>query len=104
MVQHFGSEDKWWETAQQIKSWGQSKFPDEVFHALSGTYDGVLTMHKMMASVNAEPGLIDGAGNGGVNLSESGLKQIMQHPRYWRDHEPAFVEFVRAGFKRLFPE
>ncbi|MDA1089464.1 MAG: hypothetical protein O3A85_04015 [Proteobacteria bacterium] len=104
LVQHFGGEDKWRQTAKQIKSWGQSKFPEEVFHALSSTHEGVLTMHKMMAEGGGEPGLIEGAGNGGDNLSETGLNQMMQDPRYWRDHEPAFVGRVRDGFKRLFPE
>ncbi len=102
LVQRFGGEDKWGEMASQLKHWGRSKFPDEVFHALSSTYEGVLTMHKMMG--NDEPGLIEGAGAGEESLSEDGLKQMMQDPRYWRDHDPAFVERVRAGFKRLYPD
>lgn len=102
LVQRFGGEDKWGEMASQIKHWGRAKFPDEVFHALSSTYEGVLTMHKMMG--NGEPGLIEGAGAGEESLSEEGLKQMMHDPRYWRDHDPAFVERVRAGFKRLYPD
>ncbi len=102
LAQHFGGGKKWGEMASQLKHWGRSKFPDEVFHALSSTYEGVLTMHKMMG--NGEPGLIEGAGAGEEPLSEEGLKQMMQDPRYWRDHDPAFVERVRAGFKRLYPD
>ena len=104
LAQKFGGEDKWRQTAQQIKSWGQSKFLDEVFHLLAGSYDGVLTMHKMMAEGDREPGLIEGAGAGGDPLSDNGLKQMMQDPRYWRDYDPTFVDSVRAGFKRLFPD
>ena len=30
------------------------------------------------------------------------LIQMMRHPRYWRDKEPAFVESVSEGFKVLY--
>lgn len=104
LAQHFGGEDKWRQTAHQVKSWGRAKFPEEVFDALAGTYDGVLTMHRMMVDGGGEPGLIEGAGAGEERLSENGLQRMMQDKRYWRDHEPAFVERVRDGFKRLFPD
>ncbi|MBC8337144.1 MAG: hypothetical protein H8E39_00495 [Alphaproteobacteria bacterium] len=100
----FGGEEKWNETAEQIKTWGRAKFPDEVFQALSGTYDGVLAMHRMMAEDGAEPGLIEMAGSFGESTSETGLQRMMQDPRYWRDHDPAFVSKVHDGFKRLFPD
>lgn len=102
LAQKFGGEDKWREMAAQLKSWGRSHFPDEVFHALSSTYEGVLSMHKMMGS--GEPGLIEGAGAANDAVSEDGLRQMMQDPRYWRDHDPALVGRVRDGFKRLFPD
>ncbi|NQU61015.1 MAG: hypothetical protein HQ512_07780 [Rhodospirillales bacterium] len=102
LAQKFGGEDKWRETAAQLKSWGQANYPDEVFRALSSTYEGVLTMQKMMGS--NEPGLIDGAGAATESVSEKGLQQMMQDPRYWRDHDPAIVARVRDGFKRLFPD
>lgn len=104
LARHFGSEEKWRETAAQIKTWGRAKFPDEVFDALSGTYDGVMTLHKMMTEGASEPGLIEGAGSGEQSESEQGLQRMMQDPRYWRDHDPAFVERIRDGFKRLFPD
>lgn len=102
LAQRFGGEEKWQQMAGQLKQWGQAKFPDEVFQALSSTYEGVLTMHKMMKS--GEPGLIEGAGAGDEGLSEASLKQMMQDPRYWRDHDPSFVQRVQEGFKRLFPD
>lgn len=102
LSQRFGGEEKWQEMAGQLKQWGRAKFPDEVFQALSSTYEGVLTMHKMMSS--GEPGLIEGAGAGDESLNEEGLKRMMQDPRYWRDHDPSFVQRVQDGFKRLFPD
>lgn len=104
LSQHFGGEEKWTETATQIKNWGRAKFPDEVFHALSGTYDGVLAMHRMMAEDGSEPGLMENAQGPGEGLSEAGLQQMVQDPRYWRDHDPSFVSKVHDGFKRLFPD
>jgi hypothetical protein len=101
---HFGGEKKWRETAAQIKTWGKAKFPNEVFDALSGTYDGVLTLHKMMTEGASEPGLIEGGGSSTESESEQGLQRMMRDPRYWRDHDPAFVERIRDGFKRLFPD
>jgi hypothetical protein len=100
---HFGTEEKWRETAQQIKSWGLTNFPGEVFQALSSTYDGVLAMHRMMTEDGNEPSLIENSDGSGESLSEAGLQQMMQNPKYWRDHDPAFVSKVHDGFKRLFP-
>ncbi len=100
LARHFGGEDKWRQTATQLKSWGAAKLPKEVLEALSGTYEGVLAMHRMMQG--AEPGLIEGAGAGEATSEES-LRVLMQDPRYWRDHDPAFVGRVEDGFKRLYP-
>ena len=30
------------------------------------------------------------------------LVAMMQDPRYWREHEPAFMAKVREGFKSLY--
>jgi len=99
---HFGGEDRWRQTATQLKSWGTAKLPKEVYAALSGTYEGVLAMHRMMRA--GEPGLIEGAGASGEALSEDSLRVLMQDPRYWRDHDPALVGRVQDGFKRLYPD
>ena len=37
-------------------------------------------------------------------LSETELRLLMQHPKYWRDQDPEMVERVERGFKRLFGE
>lgn len=102
LARHFGGDDKWRQTATQLKSWGGAKLPPEVFEALSGTYEGVLAMHRMMQA--GEPGLIAGAGAGAESLSEGSLRAMMQDPRYWRDHEPSFIQQVQEGFKKLYPD
>jgi hypothetical protein len=101
LVDHFGGEDKWREISGQLAAWGRKNLPEEVFEALSGTFEGVLAMHRMMA--NGEPGL--GAGStpepaGG----EAELRRIMADPKYWRERDPATVKQVQDGFRRLFPE
>jgi hypothetical protein len=29
---------------------------------------------------------------------------MMQDPRYWKKHDPAFIELVSAGLRRLYGE
>ena len=36
--------------------------------------------------------------------TEAGLKQLMRDPRYWKHQDPAIVEQVRDGFRRLYHE
>ena len=102
LAQHFGGAEKWQETARQIAAWGKETLPPDVYRALAGTYEGVLTLERMM--VNGEPGLVRQTGAGTGETSEADLKQMMRDPRYWRDHDPAFVDKVRTGFKRMFPD
>ena len=98
---HFGGADKWRETSRQLKAWGQANLPAEVFDVLTGTRDGVLTLHRMMET--GEPGI--GSGVAAQNASgESSIKELMNGPRYWRDRDPAMVEKVRQGFRSLYPE
>jgi hypothetical protein len=100
LTQHFGSEQRWRQVARQIDAWGRSHLPSQVFEALSTTAEGVIAMHRMMA--NAEPGLIKNAGPPDEAVSEGHLKKLMRDPRYWRDQDPALVERVRDGFRRLY--
>lgn len=103
LEQHFGGRERWREIARQIDAWGRSHLPPRVFEALSTTFEGVVTMHKMMGEGD-EPGLSrDGSGIGGVP-TDAELKSMMRDPRYWRDHDPAFVKKVRDGFRRLYAE
>jgi len=98
---HFGGDDKWNVARAQIANWGRENFSDDVFDALSSTYEGVLTMQGMMKS--QEPGL-GKASAVGHGPNESALKTMMGDPRYWRDNDPATIERVRQGFRALYPE
>jgi hypothetical protein len=100
LIQHFGGEARWRQVAQQISSWGKAKLPDEIFQTLSTTYDGILTIYRMM--VAGEPKLQVGATSEPSTQSESEIKQLMKDPRYWRDQDPTTVKRVRDGFRKLY--
>lgn len=98
---HFGGEEKWNAARRQLTAWGRENFSDDVFGALSNTYEGVLTMQRMMNSKEPALGKASPVSGG---QSEGALKTMMADPRYWRDNDPAFIEQVRQGFRNLYPE
>ncbi|SDG53365.1 hypothetical protein SAMN05216241_11916 [Limimonas halophila] len=102
LIEQFGGEDAWREVADQLATWGRSHLPREVFEALSTTFEGVMTMHRMMTS--GEPGMTRQGGDGAQGESEDELRRLMADPRYWRDRDPATVKRVQQGFQRLFPQ
>ncbi|WP_142849976.1 hypothetical protein [Telmatospirillum sp. J64-1] len=102
LVEHFGGEAKWNETVRQIRSWARANLPDPVVDALAVSYDGVMTLHKLMQA-GGEPSLGRTGAPREEALSEAELKQAMKDPRYWRDRDPAVIARIEAGFKRLYP-
>jgi hypothetical protein len=102
LTQHFGGEERWREVARQIDAWGRSRLPQRVFEALSSTFEGVVAMHRMMEG--EEPGLLRDTSAGDQGLNEASLKQLMRDPRYWKHQDPAIVEKVREGFRRLYQD
>jgi hypothetical protein len=102
LTQQFGGEERWRETARQIDAWGRARLPQRVFEALSTTFEGVVAMHRMMDG--EEPGLLRDAGASETGANETTLKQLMRDPRYWKHQDPAIVEKVREGFRRLYQD
>lgn len=100
LIDHFGGEERWEEVSRQILAWGRSNLPKDVLDAMSTTTEGVLALHRMMAS--GEPGLRGGSGGGDGPMSEDEVKRLMRDPKYWRDRDPAVVRRVSDGFKRLY--
>jgi hypothetical protein len=103
LERHFGGRDRWREMARQINAWGRSHLPRRVFETLATTFEGVITMHKMMTGGD-EPGLIRENGGLAANPSDADLRTMMRDPRYWRDQDPAYVAKVREGFRRLYQD
>lgn len=102
LVEHFGGEEAWNEVSRQLLTWGQANLPPGVLNALSGTFEGVLALKGMMEK-GGEPGLKGSGGPRAATAREDELKAMMRDPRYWRDRDPALIDKVAQGFKRLYP-
>jgi hypothetical protein len=102
LKQHFGGDGRWSETARQLTAWGKANLDDQVFQALSATPAGVKAMYRLMAA--GEPGLGGAPSPNDQPVGEDRLKKMMQDPRYWKTRDPAFIDKVSAGFRRLYGE
>lgn len=99
LVNHFGGPEKWKEVSRQLLSFGQKNLPVDTLENLSSSYEGVLALHKMMKA--EEPSLQSKAAPVS-STDEKELSSMMRDPRYWRDKDPAFVEKVTEGFRKLY--
>jgi hypothetical protein len=97
---HFGGDSRWSEAARQVAAWGRANLPEEVYAALSRSPEGVIAMERMMASGEPAMGRQPGAREEAPDEAE--LKRMMQDPRYWKTRDPAFIDKVSAGFRRLY--
>lgn len=102
LCEKFGGEERWQETARQLQTWGQRKFGPDALNAMASSYDGVLSLYDMMNKQEGEPTL-GGLGDGPGMRNEEDVRRLMRNPKYWRDRDPATVERVREGFRRLYP-
>lgn len=101
LEEYFGGEERWAHVARQLDDWGKAHLPEDVLQSLSGSFEGVLALHRMMAS--DEPGIDPKPDTSSENLDEKALRKLMQDPKYWRDQDPTLMAKVRDGFTRLYP-
>lgn len=101
LLQRYGGEARFAETARALEAWGQRNLPESVFNALASSYEGICALESMMQ--NGDPALTHGAGGGDTALSEDQLVGMMRDPRYWKKRDPEFLAKVTDGFKRLYP-
>lgn len=101
LVEHFGGEEGWRENSRQLLAWARRNLPPDAVESLSGSYEGVLALHRLMTA--GEPAALrpDAAAAG---ESEADLQRMMRDPRYWRDRDRGFVAKVTEGFRRLYGE
>lgn len=100
LVNEFGGPERWKEVSRQLFQFGKKNLPKDVLEGLASSYDGVMALYRMMRE--QQPGMTNGeSGEAGV-VDEKELQQMMRDPRYWRDKDPAFVDKVSKGFKRLY--
>jgi hypothetical protein len=97
---HFGGDARWTETARQVSAWGKANLPGDVYQVLSRSPEGVIALERMMAS--GEPAMGRAQSAKDEAPSEAELKRMMQDPRYWKSRDPAFIDKVSSGFRRLY--
>lgn len=100
LKQHFGSQEKFNEISRQISTWAKQNLQPEIYDALATTYEGVITLYKMMSS--NEP-ILGREGGFGEELTENSLRKMMEDPRYWRDKDQSYVAKITQGFEKLYP-
>lgn len=103
LCEKFGGEDRWLETARQLRAWGAQKFGPEALDAMGSSYEGVMTLYEMMTKAEGEPGMGQFEESRSPS-NEEDVRRLMRDPKYWRDRDPAVVERVRQGFRRLYPD
>lgn len=84
LVQRYGSEARFAETARALEAWGKRNLPEPVFAALASSYEGILALETMMQG--GDPKLAMGE-RGGETLSEEQLVGLMRDPRYWKKRD-----------------
>lgn len=100
LARHFGGNERWAEMRRQLRVWGKRHLPTDVYDSLSSTYDGVLSLHRLMHA--EEPGVLRGAG-AAEHIDEASLRRMIRDPRYWRDRDESVIRRVSEGFNRLYP-
>ena len=99
LVEFFGGEDRFKEVSRQILSWGKRNVKEEILQAMSSSFEGVVTLYKMME--NKEPTPVKDQAFEGVS-NEKDLQKMISDPRYWRDKDPSFVEKVTQEFQKFY--
>ncbi|MCB9996621.1 MAG: hypothetical protein H6869_09315 [Rhodospirillales bacterium] len=102
LVAAFGGEEKWAEVSRQLLAFGKKNLPPEVLSSLSGSFEGVMALYRMMKG--QEPGLSMQAQNNAASMDAPDLNSMMRDPRYWRDRDPAYVAKVTEGFQKMYGE
>ena len=100
LVKNFGGMEKWRAVSKQLLAYGQQHFSADIVSGLSGSYEGVMALYRLMQN-NTVPNLQDTLKIDGT-LDEKGLKKMMEDPKYWRDKDAEMVKKVTAGFKQIF--
>lgn len=107
LVSAFGGKEKWQEVSRQLLAFGKKNLPPETLQSLTGSFEGVMMLHRMMKGEIEKDGIATNQ-NGLDGLAghnpEDDLKEMMRDPRYWRDRDPSFVSKVTDGFKNIYSE
>ena len=97
----FGGKDRYTEVARQLLAYGQKNLPADVLDGLSGTYEGIMALYKMMQS--GKPLAVQQPVEHAA-VDPSSLHSMMKDPKYWREKDPAFIKKVSDGFRQVFAD
>lgn len=99
LIQEFGGPEKWKNVSKQLLAYGEKNLPTQVLSSLSGSYDGVMALYRMMKV--QEPGMKTRS-EGDRNIGEKDLHAMMRDPKYWQKKDPAFIAQVTKGFEEIY--
>lgn len=102
LIAAFGGADRWKEVSRQLLAFGQKNLPAEVLESMSGSFEGVMMLYKMMKSRDPDIARVSDGAEAAGGANEKDLQSMMRDPRYWRDKDPQFVAKVTEGFKRVY--
>lgn len=102
IVDHFGGPEAWARVSRQLLAFGRKNLPQAMLQSLASSYEGVLTLHKMMTDKTALPRKEAPGRAKNATLDEASLAKMMKDPRYWRDRDPSFIAKVSEGFQNLY--
>lgn len=100
LINHFGGQENWKEVSRQLLAFGQKNLPGDVLENLSGSYEGVMALHRMMKG--EEPQMAKGETQGQSSTDMNEIKSLMRDPKYWKEKDPATVAKVTEGFKKIY--
>ena len=96
----FGGPEKWQEVSRQLLAFGKQNLPPDALDSLASSYEGVMTLYKMMKG--QEPAIGGATGASAAPAGERELQAMMRDPRYYRERDPAFVAKVTEGFQKMY--
>ncbi len=101
LEQHFGDPKRWQVIRSQLKKWGKANLDPKTYNALASSFDGILSMHKLMTGESENNTIKTGNSEDSI-LSEDQLLQMMKDPKYWKTKDPQFIAKVKAGFQKIY--
>lgn len=89
---------------QRVDSWAKAHLSEDnynTFAAIPASAAMIQTFEQLM-EIGGEPQfkMVD-SNSFQEELTSDDLKEMQNDPKYWRDHDPAFIAKVRNGFKQL---
>lgn len=105
LISAFGGQEKWAEMSRQLLAFGKKNLPEDVLDKMTGSYDGVMMLYRMMQTDSGESVTSVSTGQSmSGQPDEKELQSLMRDPKYWRDRDPSTIRKVTEGFQRLYGE